>query len=530
MFIRTCVWGSMKRFFGFILGSMMFLGGAPLSSQASDLTVRFTSVGHQGFLHPSLVYFQLEFSGSAISNSNNCTSFLSSQENLVSTLRVPGKSGEVTAKLSWSVKKTVSISKTNLVCDFYVEGWGRDLFFQEPRGSYFAGAPSIQADLGVKRDGVYLATNQVILVDFANPANQPQILISSPQRLDSVGQHFEVAVSEANNQLWEYVSARAQICELSEDCQYPSYDLSSSRLTGIWSGRSSLAVMVNKNRILVSSPLGQKQISIAYSYRIKTLPKEYLPSCSMIYEAPCVAARASALYEAVSGKAPTIDAADVLQIRDVERSLDISCPKTLSGANFSCVVSYEAFLGPFPLKDNKSVSLCTWKNWDGNGYPESCANQGKLTPSFSQTRLMQSGSTAPFSIPAKAYSSYKTLDVVVSAPAVRFDSKKFIKPAKPAKQLKPMTVRVQTVGEVVFGETHTYRISTTPALSGTCKVYRARSGMLYLVATNALTRGSATGSHRWLWETAGSTALSLTVDCSNSTHSGTGYAVVRGYR
>jgi hypothetical protein len=520
----------MRRFVGLILGSLLLIGAAPLSSQASDLSVRFSSVGHEGYLHPSLVYFQLEFSGTAISTSTNCASFLSSQGNLSATLRVPGKPNEVRVNLSTALKKTVSISRTSLICDFFVEGWGRSLFYQAPIGDIYGGSASTTGELSITKAGTSLTAFQATLVDFDNPINHPRIKILSPQRLDVVVQHFVVSVAEENTQLWDFVSARAELCDLTADCRIPGAELRTNQLAGIWSGGKSLALMVDNNRVLVSSPLGQKQLSIAYNYRIRTLPKEYLPSCSMIYEAPCIGATTAVLYEAVAGKPPTIDSADVKQVRDVKNELKISCPRTLSGANFSCAVAFESFLGPFPLSDAKTVTVCTWRNWDGNGYPQNCANQGKLKPSFSQTRLMQSGSTSQFNIPAKAYSSYKTLDVIVSAPSVRFDSEEFSKPAKPAKQLKPMTVRVQTIGEVVFGETHTYRISTTPALSGTCKVYRARSGMLYLVATNTLTRGSATGSHRWLWDTPGSTALSLTVDCSNSTHSGTGYAIVRGFR
>ncbi len=146
-----------------------------------------------------------------------------------------------------------------------------------------------------------------------------------------------------------------------------------------------MAVMITPKRVLVSSPLGQNQLAIGYNYRINTLPQEYLPSCSMAYEAPCVSATATVIYEAIKAKAPTLQVEDVSKIKDLKQELNVTCPRTITGASFACAVTYESFLGPFPVAETQSVTFCTWKNWEGlYGDPRSCSSQGNLKPSFSR--------------------------------------------------------------------------------------------------------------------------------------------------
>lgn len=510
--------------------SFLFLAG-PLSSQASTLEVKFTKLGSDGSLHPSLSYFQLEFSGSEIASTTNCASFLNSQGvNLHASLRVPGKPSEVSSSLVESLRKTVSVTRTTLTCDFFVEGWGRTLFYQEPIGDFFSGLPSIKGALSINDSTKTLATSEPSIVDFDNPANHPKLSFISPQRLEVIGQNFIATLVEESSPLWEFDSARAEICDMSENCENPKATLSASESSGIWSGGKSMAVMLSRTRILVSSPIGQKQITVGYFYKTNAFPSEYFPSCSSVYAASCVYAKTTVLYDAVSAKAPSLQAREVTNIKDVQRSLSLLCPKSISGKSFKCTVGYNAYLGAFPVVDSKAVTFCAWKDWDDYYDPEDCSNQEGSKPAIRISKSVASGAKVEFSIPASAYRSFTTLNVLATAPSSAIATADFVRPAKPTKQLKTLEVRVNTSAEVVFGETHSFRISTNPAVTGACRVYRANNGFLNLVATTTLKNGVSSGAHRWLWSTPGSTVLSLTVECSSTTHAGTGYAIVKAFR
>lgn len=509
-----------------------FLTLIPSASGAEALTVKFTIVGEKSYIHDSMTYVQLEFSGPAIATSANCATFLANAgSQLGLSLSVSGKESSSTYPLSSALMKTISLSRTALVCDFLFEGLGRDLYFAEPVGDLFAAAASVAGKLKVKEGEKSLAEFVATVVNFDHPLNQPTLAIRSPQRLQEVGRHFLAELDEGNTQFWvEDQQSRVELCDLSSNCEYPGYQLTGSEARIIMQSEDpTMGVFLDPDTLAISAPVGQFQLSVMKSFRIKTVPLEYLPRgyCDMIYSAMCAYPKGLQVFESVERKAPTLTAGQVQKIENVSKSLNLTCPKNLGTSNLTCVVTYDSNLGAFPVSSTETVSFCLWKN---PVIADGCNQSGRYKPTFSSRKSVTSGGSANFVVPAKLFSGFNVVEVRAETNGDN-QMVRYIRPAAPPKVYKPLTVSVNTSAEVIFGETHTYSISTKPAISGTCNVYRASNGMLYKVATHKLVNGRALGSHRWLWDFPGSTTLlSLTVDCLDKTYGGTGYALVRGYR
>jgi hypothetical protein len=523
-----------KKFFAALLTVVaVSISIGPSAVATGTLTGKLSAIGSKGQIHESLTFFQVQFLGSAILNSVNCAQFLSKEgSDLQVSLAVPGKSEPATRSLSEGLKKTVSLSSNSLTCDFLIEGMGRDLYFAEPVGDFYGGSPSVTGQMTIANQSGNVVSSEVVVVDFDNTTNHPKLTIKAPQRLEAVSKDFLAEIEVSNTQLWiEEGSARAEICQLTDNCERPGYEISATEAKSIMYGEAqTMGVFLDPDTLAISAPVGTHQLALSKGFRLSTVPKEYLPwgYCSMIYAATCASATGVQVFEAREGDAPSLTAEQVKRIENVAEDLKLNCPKSIGANDFSCLATFDSQLGNFPVASSKSVTFCVWKN---PIYSSGCTPGGKSKPAMTAKAVIQSGGRAVFKVSAKLITGYKSVDIFAEAVGDQAVYR-YVKPPTPPKALKPITVNVTTVDETLLGETHNFFITTRPAISGTCVVYRASLGMLYKVASVPLVRGKASGVHRWLWSDSGAsmTPMSLTVDCFDKSFGGTGYAIVKGYR
>jgi hypothetical protein len=96
---------------------------------------------------------------------------------------------------------------------------------------------------------------------------------------------------------------------------------------------------------------------------------------------------------------------------------------------------------------------------------------------------------------------------------------------------KKLTLRVSGKSTVAWGEVFTVKVSSTPAVSGTCKFYTFY-GVRQLAATAKLSAGSSSAKIKALFSGAigTRTTFSVTAVCTSGIRTGTGYLIVNGYR
>lgn len=96
---------------------------------------------------------------------------------------------------------------------------------------------------------------------------------------------------------------------------------------------------------------------------------------------------------------------------------------------------------------------------------------------------------------------------------------------------KFLSLKLTTANMVLLGETKTYKITSSPKVTGKCTLYRSQFGNSYKVGSATLKNGVASGKLRWLWTTAGQTVpMTLKAYCENSKYEGEKIILVNGIR
>jgi hypothetical protein len=96
---------------------------------------------------------------------------------------------------------------------------------------------------------------------------------------------------------------------------------------------------------------------------------------------------------------------------------------------------------------------------------------------------------------------------------------------------KALRVDLKIPQQVQFGKTYSYSLKTTPALTGTCALWRFGEGQPYKVASPVLKNGRASGRLTWLWTpTSNPTPMTLTAVCSSGKYKGEDIELTQGYK
>ena len=211
----------------------------------------------------------------------------------------------------------------------------------------------------------------------------------------------------------------------------------------------------------------------------------------------------------------------ISEVSGYSLELNLKCPTTATkNKAITCSIQPTASLDNLVLEGDLSLDACLFSG----GYALDCSDQyNGLVERKKLTATLGKKTTFTLKGTQTQYAQVLVKDPVSLAIAAEeyFWSRSSNK--------KAITVRLATSQSVLFGETHRFNVSTTPKISGTCKIYRFNVTRQE-VASVKLTNGRASGRHRWTWSTPGDVSLTLTAVCSSSKYEGTGYALVNGYR
>lgn len=226
---------------------------------------------------------------------------------------------------------------------------------------------------------------------------------------------------------------------------------------------------------------------------------------------------------------------DVSASTEYDLSLQLSCLGT-NEAFSTCEVLAIAQDGDGELEGSIEVAVCVYL--EGNAEEKDCGwvkpistgGKGPNTTAPESAQFYDLDLGKWISIKVKNYTFGKknmSQEVVVT------DKKSLAKESTfwigSGKKFLPLSL--STAKMVLLGETKSYKITSSPKVSGTCALYRSLNGASVKVGSATLKNGTATGKLRWLWTTSGdSVPMTLKASCGNSKYFGEKLTLVTGIR
>jgi hypothetical protein len=209
----------------------------------------------------------------------------------------------------------------------------------------------------------------------------------------------------------------------------------------------------------------------------------------------------------------------------IDNKLSLNCPSKLSGISVSCSAVAETRWFGIPLKGDIELKYCSLISSRAIQNCDSGPSKSATLPQEVKTVTMPLGSQRNISLRNTSTSEFLFVlwDPNSGESAVRSWAKQ--------PTFKTLRVDLKIPQEVQFGMTYSYSLKTTPALTGTCALWRFREGQPYKVASPVLKSGKASGRLTWLWTpTSNPTPMTLTAVCSSGKYKGEDIELTQGYK
>ncbi len=218
----------------------------------------------------------------------------------------------------------------------------------------------------------------------------------------------------------------------------------------------------------------------------------------------------------------------------------LSCSSTTTSVT-NCSVLASATLSEDPstqLGGPITINICTFLD-PYAGYVEDCRHPQVYKAVQSKVLTVSAGVSKSFEITnlLKNAASGSTFIVIASPENYQFGDERGyagFQSSAPRKTLKKLQLNFTVPKQVVYGRKYSFKISTSPSISGKCEIYRYSwkyGNPYYSVASVTLRSGKGSGSLTWLWDKDGASSISMSImaSCWNSTYSGTRTQIVTGF-
>ena len=474
-----------------------------LANSVEPLMGIFSKSGYDGVVLDHIGEFEISFTGSLALKASNCSSLLQAAGNRIELQYFVGGL-TATENISSLGLTNVRLDKGGITCKVVT---GR--FLQMVNWDFSQGSSNLPAQMQVNLviDSVTQATTSVTF-EWASP--KPVVEVVTPLRGEEFRDSLTIKVNITKPSSYELTGMRLYTCD--GICENGIGVIPGKNYT--ISGNGDFVRVLDERTIqIVPKVSGPRYIFLSYQFTNRSIPA-YAGTTgpvgsSHVFGIPVTFTSA--------GSAKS----QITEVSGYSLELNLKCPTTATkNKAITCSIQPTASLDNLVLEGDLSLDACLFSG----GYALDCFDQySGLVERKKLTATLGKKTTFTLKGTQTQYAQVLVKDPVSLAIATEeyFWSRTSNK--------KAITVRLTTSQSVIFGETHRFNVSTTPKISGTCKIYRFNLAR-YEVASVKLTNGRASGRHRWTWSTPGDVSLTLTAVCSSSKYEGTGYALVNGYR